>query len=79
MGGRGFYTVLRLLGVGWYVALLIAGFTYAGYWLDQWLDLRPVLTITGLGLGVAIALVGMYRMLLAAFSVSSKLGEEGKS
>ena len=79
MGGRGLYTVLQLLGIGWYVALSIAGFAYGGYWLDRWLDLTPVLTLAGLGVGVAIALVGMYRMLLAVLSATSGPGEEGKS
>ena len=62
---------LRLLGIGWYVAVCIAGGTYGGYLLDEWLGLNPLLTLLGLGLGIAVAVVGMMRMLLAVFSDSS--------
>ena len=68
MGARGLQTVLRLLGIGWYVALLIVGFGYGGYLLDGWLDTGPALTLAGLGIGVTVALVGMYRMLMAVVS-----------
>ena len=59
--------VLRLLGIGWFVALSISGLGYAGYWLDGRLGLSPVLTLLGLGAGVTIALIGMFRMLAALF------------
>lgn len=60
--------LLQLLGIGWYVAICIAGGTYGGYLLDKWLELRPLFTLLGLGLGIAVAAVGMMRMLLAVFS-----------
>ena len=59
MSSSGKRTALRLLGIGWYVALCIAGGAIGGWWLDQRLELSPVLTLTGLGLGIAIAVVGM--------------------
>ena len=57
--------VARLIGVGWFVALSIAGGALAGLALDNWLGIRPALTIVGVLLGVAVAVAGMYRMLLA--------------
>lgn len=57
--------VARLVGVGWFVALSIAGGALAGLALDNWLGIRPALTIVGVLLGVAVAVAGMYRMLLA--------------
>lgn len=56
--------VLRLLGIGWFVAICIAGGAFAGFGLDRWLDTRPWLTIIGVVLGVMAAVIGMYRMLL---------------
>ena len=53
-------TVLRLLGIGWYVAICILGGGYGGYRLDGWLDTRPILTLLGLGFGIAAAFIGMY-------------------
>ena len=60
-------TILRLLGVGWYVALCIGGGALGGLWVDRNLDANPVFTLIGLGLGIVIAGIGMYRMLIAVF------------
>ena len=60
--------VFRLMGIGWYVALCIAGGTLVGVWLDGRLSLNPLLTLVGLGLGIMLALVGMYRMLRVVLS-----------
>ena len=48
-GGLG--TVLRLVGIGWYVAICIAGGVLGGFYLDSRLDTSPVLTLLGLALG----------------------------
>ncbi|MBM3958632.1 MAG: AtpZ/AtpI family protein [SAR202 cluster bacterium] len=53
----------RLAGVGWYVAISIAGGTLAGVWLDSRLDTRPVFMILGLAVGLAAAVYGMLRLL----------------
>ena len=50
-------------GIGWFVGVSIALGTYGGYWLDRQFDTAPVLTISGLALGVATAFVGMIRLL----------------
>ena len=76
MHARGMGTVLRLLGIGWYVALCIGGAGLGGFWLDEYLDLNPVFTLLGLGVGIALAVVGMYRMLLAVMANASEPGDE---
>ncbi|MCL0100003.1 AtpZ/AtpI family protein [Dehalococcoidia bacterium] len=74
MGTRRMAIVLRLLGIGWFVALSISGLGYAGYWLDNLLDLGPVLTLLGLGAGITVALIGMFRMLTVLFNNSTTSG-----
>ena len=61
-------TVLRLLGIGWYVALCIVGGIVGGRWLDGRLGVDPVFTLLGLAAGIALAGIGMYRMLNAVLS-----------
>lgn len=63
--------VLRLTGIGWYVAVCIGGGALGGWWLDGRIGLSPVFTLLGLGLGIAVALVGMMRMLLAIFTADT--------
>ena len=67
MSSSGKRTALRLLGVGWYVALCISGGAMGGWWLDEWVNLSPVLTLIGLGLGIAMAVIGMMKMLMDLF------------
>ena len=62
--------VLRLTGIGWYVAVCIGGGALGGWWLDGRTGWSPLLTLLGLGLGIAVALVGMMRMLLAVFAAN---------
>ena len=65
-------TILRLVGIGWYVAVCIGGGSFGGLWLDRQLGLSPIFTLLGLGLGIAVAVVGMYRMLMAVLSEPSE-------
>ena len=71
MSASGMGTILRLLGIGWYVALCIGGGIIGGYFLDRWLGLSPVFTLLGLGVGLTLAVVGMYRMLIAVLASST--------
>jgi len=64
--------VLRLTGIGWYVAVCIGGGAVVGYWADGRLDTRPALTITGLALGVVVAFSGMISMLRAVLAARSR-------
>ncbi len=53
------------MGVGWFVAITIAGGAIGGLALDGWLGTGPILTVVGVLLGVLVAVAGMYRMLAA--------------
>ena len=75
---RGSAIVLRLLGIGWFVALCIAGGGIGGFWLDRWLGISPLFTLLGLVAGVALAVTGMYRMLMAVLSESNRITDERK-
>ena len=72
MNSRGMNTVLRLVGIGWYVGLCIGGGAFGGLWLDRQFDLSPIFTLLGLGAGIIIALVGMFRMLMAVLSATAE-------
>ncbi len=63
--------VLRLTGIGWYVAVCIGGGALGGWWLDGRTGWSPLLTLLGLALGLAVALVGMMRMLLSIFAADT--------
>ena len=71
-------TVLRLVGIGWYVAICIGGGAFGGLWLDRQLDISPLFTLLGLGLGIALAVVGMYRMLMAVLTAPSDPNDDRK-
>jgi F0F1-type ATP synthase assembly protein I len=57
-------TAIRLIGVGWYIALSIAGGTLGGLWLDSKLGTKPVFIISGLFIGMIVAFYGVYRMII---------------
>ncbi len=65
-------TVLRLVGIGWYVAICIGGGAIGGLWLDNKLDLSPLFTLLGLSVGIAVAVIGMYRLLMAVLTSTSE-------
>jgi hypothetical protein len=56
--------VARLIGIGWYFAFCIVFGIVGGLLLDQLLDVKPVFTLLGLFLGLALAFVGGYMLLL---------------
>ena len=70
--------VLQLLGIGWYVAICIGGGAFGGLLLDRQIDSSPAFTLIGLGLGIAVAMIGMIRMLSAVLSVKSDTGAQRK-
>ena len=61
----------RLMGVGWAVALSIAGGSGGGFWLDSQFDTSPVLTLVGLAIGIVVAFAGMIRILNAMWGDNS--------
>ncbi len=68
MHGQKVALVLRLLGIGWFVAMCIGGGAVGGLLLDRQLETGPILTMVGLCVGIAVAVVGMYRMLMAVLA-----------
>ena len=60
--------VLRLTGIGWYVAVCIVGGTLLGFWADGRFETRPWLTLVGLATGIAVAFSGMISMLRAVLA-----------
>ena len=56
-------TVLKLIGIGWYVAIFLVSGTMLGLLIDGKTGSSPLFTITGLILGLAVAGFGTYRML----------------
>jgi len=57
-------SAMRLLGIGWYFAMTIVGGIAGGFLLDTWLQTRPLFTLLGLFLGLALALFGGYVLLM---------------
>jgi F0F1-type ATP synthase assembly protein I len=54
---------MSLVGIGWFFAASIVGGVAGGLLLDGWLDTRPLFTMLGLFLGLAVAFFGAYRLL----------------
>ena len=54
----------RFVGIGWFIVLCIGGGTFGGRWVGQQAGNEPIFTLVGLGLGVAIAVYGVYESYL---------------
>ena len=72
MNSRTSRAIVRLVGVGWYVGICIGVGAWAGLWADSRLALSPMLTLTGIAIGLVAALVGMIRMLMAVLRYVSE-------
>ena len=62
MNRRGFVIAMRLLGLGWYVAIAIVLGIAGGIWLDNRMGTLPLFTLIGVLLGSVAAFYGLYRM-----------------
>lgn len=51
-----------LLGAGWFFATSIIVGVVVGRWVDDKTGLEPTFTLVGIVLGLAVALLGGYRM-----------------
>ena len=63
-----FPPAMQLAGLGWYLAVCIAGGIVGGALADSWLDTRPVLTLAGLFIGLGSAFYGGYKLLMQVIS-----------
>ena len=55
--------VFQLLSVGFFVAFALLVPTVAGFYFDRsWTHRFPYLTLSGLGLGTILMILGVYRM-----------------
>ncbi len=57
---------MRLMGLGWYVALSIIGGIGGGVLVDSWLGTEPIFTLIGLFGGLLLAFWGGYFLLMEA-------------
>ena len=69
MDGR--LIALRLLGLGWYVAVCIVAGAAGGIWLDRVTGLIPLFTLLGVLIGTVAAFYGLYKMVLPLFNTNS--------
>jgi F0F1-type ATP synthase assembly protein I len=53
----------RLIGIGWYIGICIAGGIIGGVFLDKKFGTSVIFTLVGLFLGLAVAFWGTYRLL----------------
>ena len=74
MSRRGIALALRLMGLGWYIAISIVLGTAGGLWLDHRLGTRVLFTILGVIAGSGVAFYGVYRMILPLM-----MGDDGSN
>ena len=72
MNSKRYGAIVRLVGVGWYVGICIGVGAWAGLWADGLFELSPLLTLTGIAIGLVVALLGMIRMLIAVLRYVSE-------
>ena len=73
--GKRWADALKFLGIGWYIAVCIILGTLGGRWLGQRLDggsSEAIFTVLGVLFGVALAFVGVYRMVKSMMSDNSE-------
>ena len=52
---------LRVIGIGWYMALSILAGVLGGLWLDGRLGTKPAFLVVGILLGLVVAGYGTYQ------------------
>lgn len=67
---------LRLTTLGWELALPIFGGVLAGYYLDEWLAMRPVFTLGLLMLGLSVSGYTLWQTLQRLEAQENHAGEE---
>jgi F0F1-type ATP synthase assembly protein I len=67
----------RLIGIGWYIGISIAGGIIGGVWLDRKLETSIIFTLVGLFLGLGVAFLGTYRMISPLIKEQQGKGKGG--
>ncbi len=62
----------RLIGIGWYFATCIVIGIVGGVLLDRIADTHPLLTVSGMALGMLAAFYGGYRMIMDVLEQNDK-------
>jgi len=73
---NGWAAALRLVGIGFYIAGCIILGVVLGVWLDRKIDVSPLFTLLGLGVGLFAAFYGTYRMVLPALGRGKDEGDD---
>lgn len=68
----------RLMGIGWYVGLCVAGGILGGIWLDNKLGTSIIFTLVGVVLGLVLASYGTYRMISPLLREGRDKGNNGE-
>ena len=76
MNRRGFVLAMRLMGLGWYVALSIILGAGGGQCLDRRLDTLPLFTLIGVILGTVLAFYGLIKMIRPLMGGKDGFGKE---
>lgn len=76
MKDRKYVLLFRLVGVGWYIALSIILPLLGGLWLDNKLGTLPLLTLSGIVLGVVLAFYGVYKMVVPILDMDGTSSEK---
>jgi len=69
--GKRLTSAMSLIGIGWYFAVSIVGGIVGGLLLDGWLDTKPLFSLVGLALGLALAFYGGFKAMMRVMAESS--------
>ncbi|MDD5190913.1 MAG: AtpZ/AtpI family protein [Dehalococcoidales bacterium] len=75
---KSWITALNLLSIGFFIPICIIGGVLGGKWLDDKFNTNPLWLITGLFLGIAMAVYGTYNMLRPFINKANKNGNNKK-